>query len=344
MSEKALNLLFTSAGRRSYLIRYFREALGGNGRVIASNSSPLSTALEEADEGVVSPLIYDSGYIPFLLKLCREKKIDALLSLFDVDLPVLAAHKADFAAVGTRVLISDPALIEICNDKWKTCLFLKEHGFPVIPTWPDLASAQEALRSGALTFPLIVKPRWGMGSLSIFEADNEAELAVFYEKVRREIFSSYLKYESAFEPQRCVLIQKKMPGPEYGLDNINDLEGRYITTVIRKKLAMRSGETDGAEITENEAIRAQAERLAGFTAHVGLMDLDVILSDGVPYVLEMNARFGGGYPFSHLAGVNMPAAIVAWLRGETPDPACFTARPGVIGQKDIAIRELKKSL
>ena len=340
MSKKSLHLLFTSAGRRSYLIRFFREALGGQGRIYATNSSRISTALEEADEGAVTPLIYDGGYIPFLLDYCREHEIDALLSLFDVDLPVLAAHKADFEKIGTRVLVSDPALVEICNDKWKTCQFLKENGFPLIPSWLDPEEALAAVRRGEVSFPLILKPRWGMGSLSIFEADNEEELRVFYEKVRREIFRSYLKYESAFEPDRCVLIQKKMVGQEYGLDNINDLNGRYITTVIRKKLAMRSGETDCAEITEDPAIRREAERLAGLTRHVGLMDMDMIVSDGVPYVLEMNARFGGGYPFSHLAGADMPAAIVAWLRGEEPDSACFTVRTGVIGQKDIQLREL----
>jgi carbamoyl-phosphate synthase large subunit len=342
MEQKPLRFLFTSAGRRAYLIRYFQEALKGNGRVYAANSSPVSTALEAADEGVVTPLIYDDGYIPFLLDYCRKHQIDALMSLFDIDLPVLARHKADFAAVGTRVLVSDPELVDVCNDKWKTCQFLRDNGFPLIPTWLDPEEALAAVRRGEVSFPLIVKPRWGMGSLSIFTADSEEELRVFYEKVRREIFRSYLKYESAFEPERCVLIQKRMEGQEYGLDNIDDLEGRYVTTVLRKKLAMRSGETDCAEIVEDPQLLALARRLAGLTRHVGVMDLDLIVSDGIPYILEMNARFGGGYPFSHLAGVNMPAAITAWLRGEEADPAFFRPRIGVVGQKDIVLLELSR--
>lgn len=342
MKQKPLRLLFTSAGRRAYLIRYFREALGENGRIFAANSSPISTALEAADEGVVTPLIYDDGYIPFLLDYCREKQIDALMSLFDVDLPVLAKHKAEFAAVGTRVLVSDPELVGVCNDKWLTYCFLQESGFASIPTWLDPEEALQAVRRGELSFPLIVKPRWGMGSLSIFEAENEEELQVFYAKVRREIFRSYLKYESAFDAEHCVLIQKKMIGQEYGLDNINDLNGNYVATILRKKLAMRSGETDCAEIVEDPLLLAEAKKLAGLTRHVGLMDADLIVSDGIPYFLEMNARFGGGYPFSHLAGADMPAAIVAWLRGEEADPAWFRAEPGVMGQKDIVLLELKK--
>ncbi len=342
MSRKPINILFTSAGRRSYLIRFFREALDGCGKVFAANSSPLSTALEEADEGVVTPLIYDGAYIPFLLDYCREKKIDVLMSLFDIDLPVLARHKAEFEKIGTRVLVSDPDFVNICNDKWLTACFLKENGFPLIPTWLDKDAVLAALKNGEVSFPLIVKPRWGMGSLSIFTADNEAELDVFIEKVRREIFHSYLKYESAFDPDHCVLIQKKMDGQEYGLDLINDLNGSYVTTIIRKKLAMRSGETDSAEITEEPLIRAASKRLAALTRHVGLMDMDLILADGTPYILEMNARFGGGYPFSHLAGVNMPAVILAWLRQEAVDPAWLTPRIGTIGQKEITIRRFEK--
>ena len=55
----------------------------------------------------------------------------------------------------------------------------------------------------------------------------------------------------------------------------------------------------------------------------------------------MNARFGGGYPFSHAAGVNLPLAIVKWLKGESVKPELLTADIGVMSQKDIRIVQLK---
>ena len=130
MEQKPLRLLFTSAGRRAYLIRFFQDALKGNGMVFAANSSPVSTALQAADKAIVTPLIYDEAYIPFLLRFCREQKIDALMSLFDIDLPVLAAHKAEFAEKNRQMyllLISERAL------KNEDTAFLGRHGFsPVV--------------------------------------------------------------------------------------------------------------------------------------------------------------------------------------------------------------------
>ena len=43
-------------------------------------------------------------------------------------------------------------------------------------------------------------------------------------------------------------------------------------------------------------------------------------------VLELNPRFGGGFPFSYEAGVNMPKAIIQWVKGESVDPAILVPK------------------
>ncbi|WP_270855274.1 ATP-grasp domain-containing protein [Longibaculum muris] len=70
-----MNILFTSVGRRTYLVNYFKEALNGEGKIFVANSDVNSPAFLAADECVVSPLIYDDNYISFLLEYCDKKKL-----------------------------------------------------------------------------------------------------------------------------------------------------------------------------------------------------------------------------------------------------------------------------
>lgn len=335
-----MNLLLTSVGRRSYLVDYFKSALHGTGEVHVSNSSSLTPAFLCADYGTETPLIYSDEYIPFLLSYCQKHCIDAIISLLDMDLPILAANREKFETIGTKLIVSNSEVISVCNDKWNTYNFLRSNGFNAPNTWIDLDELKTHFK-GHLPFPLIVKPRWGMGSIGIYEADNELELEVFYNKVKQAIFKSpLLKYEAAQDYEQCVIIQEKIDGQEYGIDVINDLNKNYQTTIVRRKIAMRAGETDCAQIEDIPEIKALGEQLSKTLGHIANLDVDVFLKNGKPYILEMNARFGGGYPFSHLAGVDLPQAIVNWLRGETLQAELLDAKTGVIGHKDLAIRKL----
>ena len=51
--------------------------------------------------------------------------------------------------------------------------------------------------------------------------------------------------------------------------------------------------------------------------HIGNLDVDIMQrADGTYCVLELNPCFGGGFPFSYEDGVNMPKAIIQWVKGE----------------------------
>ena len=99
-------------------------------------------------------------------------------------------------------MTADEDIARICNDKWRMYCFLREQkvleeeGFELPKTWIDEEKAAECVRRGETHYPLMVKPRWGMGSLSIYQADDEEELRLLVKKARREIRASYLKYES----------------------------------------------------------------------------------------------------------------------------------------------------
>ena len=337
-----MKVLLTSVGRRAYMVKYFLEVVGKDGEVHVCNSDDKTVAFHYATKSVISPLIYDEGYVPFLLDYCLKNKIDVLISLFDIDLPVLAQNKARFAEIGTKVLVSDPEIVEICNDKWKTYLFLKENGFSVPKTYISLQKVLLALDSGELSYPIIVKPRFGCGSIAMSVAEDEMALLYYFRRNSRAVSRSYLKYESGSVPEDAqILYQEFLPGQEYGVDVINDLEGNFQNAVIKRKIAMRAGETDIAEIVEDDTIFAEIRHLASLTGHIGNMDLDLFMVAGKPYILEMNARFGGGYPFSHMAGCRLPEALLNWIENKEVSPDLLKAKAGVMGYKELVITTTK---
>lgn len=331
-----MNVLLTSAGRRSYLVEYFKEAVGQEGKVYASNSE-MSSALLVADESVITPLIYSDNYITFLLDYCKSNKIDILVPLFDIDLPVISASKQLFIDNGTIPIVSNREVIDICSDKYLTQSFLKRNGFNYLSTYLSVEEVRNAIACGELQYPVIVKPRYGMGSLGLYIADNEDELVVFYNKVKKTIQDTYLKYETFEYEKKDVIIQEYVYGQEYGADCINDLAGNYQTTVIREKKAMRAGETDVALMIDNPEIEKMMRDISKLTRHIGNLDVDIIKRGTQYVILEMNARFGGGYPFSHAAGINLPRAIIQWVDNLLTAPNYWNYDKGIEIYKDFNI-------
>ncbi|MFA0358884.1 ATP-grasp domain-containing protein [Vibrio breoganii] len=329
-----MNILLTSAGRRTYLINYFKEALADNGKVFAANSH-LTYSLSQADEYVLTPTIYSDDYIPFLLKLCKSKKIDVLVSLFDIDLPILSKNIQEFSNNGTKLIVSSEEVIDVCNDKWKTFNFLIDNGLPTPLTFIDKEMALRAIDQKQLSYPVIVKPRWGMGSIGIYKAESFEELEVFYRKIQRDIANSYLKYESRADLNNSILIQQCITGDEFGIEVVNDLEGRYVNTLCKHKVAMRSGETDEAKTVSNDELSEIGYTLSNRLNHVAMLDVDCLEQDGKFYVLELNARFGGQYPFSHLAGANIPKQIIDWCNEKPTNKDLVTIDYDVVSAKDI---------
>lgn len=332
-----MNVLLTSSGRRSYLVRYFKEAVGEAGRVFAANSTPCP-AFHVADEAVVTPIIYDNDYIPFLLEYCKRNAIDLLVPLFDIDIPVLAENKQAFAEQGTLVVVADLEVALVCNDKWRTAHYLAQHGVRVPCTALGIDEAYSFLSLGKMTYPVMVKPRWGMASLGTHIARNDAELEVLHNIVQNEIDNSYLKYESQANQGPSVIVQELLDGQEYGLDVMCDLEGAYQSTSVKRKLAMRSGETDSAVVVDSEELRELGRELATLCPHPGNLDVDVFVCEAGCYVLELNARFGGGYPFTHAAGVDLPRALVLWRMGENVGASLITPESNTYSYKEIEIR------
>ena len=335
-----MNILFTCAGRRTYLLKYFKENLAEGDKVVATDMQLLAPALQVADVKLQVPAVYDPEYVNITLDICREQKIDALLSLNDLELPILAENKARFEELGVKVIVSSPEVIDIAFDKYKTAQWVESLGLATPKTYVRLEDAKRALAAGEIEFPLFMKPRWGSGSIGLESIADMEELDIYYNLLIKKIKKTILATASVGD--EYIMIQEKLTGSEFGLDIMNDLDGKHVAVSVKQKLAMRAGETDKAVTVDLPEVREIGRKIGETLGHIGNLDVDIMQrADGTYCVLELNPRFGGGFPFSYEAGVNMPKAIIHWVKGEQVDAAMLQPEYGRMFAKNDYLMQIK---
>ena len=335
-----MNILFTCAGRRTYLLKYFKENMSEGDKVIATDMQLSAPALTAADIKVQVPAVYDPKYIDITLDICKQYNVDALLCLNDLELPILAENKSKFEEIGVTAIVSDPAVIDIAFDKYKTAQWVESIGLNAPKTYVRLADAKKALAEGAISFPLFMKPRWGSGSIGLESIADMEELDIYYNLLIKKIKKTILATASVGD--EYIMIQEKLGGKEFGLDVMNDLKGNNVGVSVKQKLAMRAGETDKAITVDIPEVYEMGKKIGENLHHIGNLDVDIMQRANGDYcVLELNPRFGGGYPFSYEAGANMPKAILSWLKGNKVDSSLLKPTIGKMFSKNDYLVEIQ---
>ena len=327
-----MDVLLTGAGRRNYLVHYFRAAVGPSGTVIACDADPNAPALFEADQGILTPAMDHPDYCDVLFDICKRARVRLIVPVNDLEIPALARHTSRFESIGTIPLVPSPDIVAMCRDKWAMFHWATANGLTVPQTFLTIEDVQTALSRGRVSFPIIVKPRWGTSSICTARVDNPRELALAYEWNRIQLGKTPLA-KTTHSERHHFIFQECVTGDEYGIDVVNDLSGNHVTTFGRKKLTMRAGNTDRAISVDEPSLHRLGRSLGEKLRHSAAIDCDVIMSGRACYLLDVNPRLGGGYPFSHMAGANLPAALVAWAAGREADPAWLRARSGIVAAR-----------
>jgi len=299
-----LNILFTCIGRRVSLLESFRRAarrLKINASFFGTDTTELSPALQLCDRRFgVKPTAH-RDYIKQLLSIVRANKVNLLVPTVDLDLKRLAQNKPKFAALGCRILVSDPAVIDICQDKRKTCKFLHKNNFDT----PATASIRTALKNSKseTRFPLFLKPWDGYAGRGNAVVNNRAELLFYAKRIPNPICQELVK------------------GVEYTCDVYVDFGMKVRCVVPRRRIEVRAGEVSKGQVTKNPRIMNEALTLVEkLGAGPGVITLQLFLTgDGKIKYIEINPRFGGGAPLSIKAGADFPKWILQELAGGKPN-------------------------
>lgn len=315
-----MKILVTSVGQRGYLLDYFRASMGAGDVVMAADAFEFAPAFGNADRCFTLPRGSDLQFADRLLGLCEQHQVDAVLSINDLELLSLAHLRDRLAIRGTTAIVSSPEVIAVCYDKYLAGVFLAEKGFAVPRTWrTDEVLAGEL---DGLAGPVIVKPRQGSGSRDVSLLPN-ARAARLHAEQQAAIDSA---------ASQRFLFQEYVDGKQFSLHIFNDERGRPVRVVVTANLQSHMlGETFHLETVAEPALLELGWRLGEALGHVGPLCVDVHWRDGRWFVLDLNPRFGGGYPAVHLAGGDFTGLIVDMVRGKplTVDQG-LGFKPGVV--------------
>lgn len=307
----AFNVLISSAGRRVALLNLFRNALrqvGVDGSVYAADVSSMSAAWHAADARFHVPPCTASDYIDHMLRLCRRERITLVVPTIDTELAVLAANRTRFTEQGTTVLVSAPPTVSLSNDKVLTNRWLREHSFPTV----DQALSSEGDRCRAWPLPLIAKPRGGSSSTGLIRIERATDW-------------------DRLDGRGDYVIETVAAGQEFTVDALVTRAGRVRCVVPRLRLEVRGGEVSKALTVKSPAIEQLAfDLVSALPGAYGPLNVQMFRDhDGQLKVIEINARFGGGFPLSAKAGADFPAWIIRDLCGSLDDQEFRDWTPGI---------------
>lgn len=295
------NVLITSAGKRVVLVEIFKktiEGIGAGGAVFTTDVNPsFSPAAIISDKSFRVPHCKDGNYLTVLLDLCRKNDVGIIIPTIDTELKILSESRELFRAYSIEVIVSDLVFINVCRDKRKTESYLANLGIP----------CPKAIDKNNPVFPIFAKPYDGSLSANLHVIKKEEDLTKEILDDPKLIFMEYID---------------KNEYKEFTVDMYYGKDNRVKSIVPRERIEIRAGEINKGITRKNYIVEYLKERMGELRGVRGCICIQLFYreSDNDIKGIEINPRFGGGYPLSYYAKANYADFIIKeYLLGETID-------------------------
>lgn len=232
------------------------------------------------------------AYTAQLEEAVKREGIRYLIPLTDVEVDVLCAQKARFAALGCTVCAPDEPCARLCRDKLQMARALERDGVcRTIPTFSPYEGAD-------LPFPLMLKPLHGRSSQGQAVVRGREALL------------------SALSARDDYIAQPYLEGPVYTVDVARDRFGHVQALARLELLRTVNGLGTTVRMLPGHPLEDVCASIAARAGVVGVVNMEFIEHGGEYWFLEVNPRFSGGLGFSVLAGVDFPALNLLCHAGE----------------------------
>ena len=307
-----MNVLILSCGTRCKLVSYFKSESGWE-RVVCTDCSEEAPALYFADAWYLVPRFRENGYWDAIWDICEKEQIDLVVPLQEEELLLVSKNKAEFEKRGIFVAVSDYEKVSLCKDKYAVNNWLIQNDVPAIPTF----LATEFVKTFDGKEPVFVKPRYGAGSVDSICVRSKSFLEALLNEWEEE-----------------MVVQPLVIGSEYGVDvYVDAISGKVVSCFCKKKLRMRAGETEKSISVHNQDLESLIIKTVISLGLIGPVDVDAFEWNGKFYVLEVNPRFGGGYPHAWNCGVSFPKYLLENARGNSANDCPADYAEGIMALK-----------
>lgn len=257
---------------------------------IGINSEVLGAGLYATSRSYMGLCANHPKYVDKLIEICNKEKCAVLFPGLNVELAPLSNNIEKFKKNNIFPVISDPNVIEVCEDKLKTCDFLKSNNFPSPKTYRLEDYSFE------LDFPVVLKPqKGGHRSVGVFEARDRSEFDRYRENVDMNNY----------------VVQEYIEGDEYTCGTVS-LEKQCVGTILMKR-ELRFGDTYKAFVVNDEKLSNFVKTVINALKPFGACNVQLKLKNDVPHIFEFNARCSGTTASRALAGFNEPKTTCDYI-------------------------------
>ena len=285
------NILISSAGKRVVLVQIFQrslEKLGLDTQVYASDMNPgMAPACHKADKCFQVPPCSAEYYIDELIEICQRHHIGVIVPTIDPELELLAANRERFEAVGTLLAEPDLEFIKICRDKRLTASFFPKIGIDV----PKMFDKQHPV------FPMFAKPYDGSRSINTHAIMDERALTKEILADPKLIFMEYI------DPSEYK---------EFTVDMYFGQDFKVKGIIPRERVEVCSGEISKGVARKNYLVDFLKKNMSTMEGVRGCICMQLFFRESDMDIkgIEINPRFGGGFPLSFYAGANFAEYII----------------------------------
>lgn len=298
------------------------EELGYKALIVNNNPETVSTDFDTGDGLYFEPVTLDDVH-----DIVRHEQPEGVVVQFGGQTAINLADQLD--ALGVKILGTPPAAIAAAEDRdqFERLLDRLQIGKPPGRAVRSLEAALKVAEE--IGYPVLVRPSFVLGGRAMEIIHDSDHLRSFYQQA-----------EDA-NPGQPVLVDKYFLGKEAEVDVVSDGVDTLVPGIMEhiERAGVHSGDSMAVYPPVSISAESQAKMvdaaclIARELGVKGVMNIQFVLVDGEPFVLEVNPRASRTVPYlSKVTGIPMVKLATRCMMGESLAEMGYTSGLWTLGE------------